>query len=413
MVKLQVLTDTVVAVYSDWSVGMYKWTPRSNGKSKFQPDKLINLPGRELTTSRYAIRRGLAAPQSMDNKVSKYSIGNWSVGLTLGGYTKEQLRRKMLQPSRLTRSNSRDGTTAAEAGALLVTCGYWDYSIKIHSTDDWQMQCSETGGHQGPIRCLAIASDGALMITGGQDSTCRVWVVDHPDMAVALSDGYVQTALGGHSNTKNDGDKLLRCCRVLWGHEAPVTCVDLSSDLDVAVSGSSDGVICVHGIRQGNFIRSFRPGPLSVSTDPQQLQQQRYEVAARAIALDTSGVVVVHMDDGGLHTYTVNGVKLCSAGAGEKLHDIQICSNGEILVTGGDRCQVVIRTVMDLRIRSCLDVSRHGPIRCIALTPEDLNPIPQFLFVGSDDGTITIIDQDPISDDTETETLTFWNSEPK
>lgn len=100
------------------------------------------------------------------------------------------------------------------------------------------------------------------------------------------------------------------------------------------------------------------------------------------------------MQDRSLHTYTVNGMRLCTVDAGEKLNDMKMCSHGEILVTGGARCQVLIRTVCDLAVCAALDLSRHGPVRCIGLTPADLNPTPQFLFIGSDDGMITIVEED-------------------
>ena len=76
---------------------------------------------------------------------------------------------------------------------------------------------------------------------------------------------------------------------------------------------------------------------------------------------------------------------------------MQICSNDEILVTGGDRCQVLVRRLIDLQVCSMLDLSRHGPIRCIEFTPTELNPVEQFLFIGSDDGMITIVDEYPLS----------------
>ena len=193
-------------------------------------------------------------------------------------------------------------------------------------------------------------------------------------MAVALSDGYMQTALG----QSNDGERILSCCHVLWGHETPITCLDLSPDLDVAVSGSANGLVCVHSIRRGDFIRSFRP-PCEEN------------VAVSRIALDTYGRMVVHMEDHSLHTYTVNARRLCSIDAGERLHDIKITE--EMVVTGGDQCHVHIRSLTTLKVLSLLDLSRHGPIRCIAFTPADLNPATQYLFIGSDDGMITVVDK--------------------
>ena len=113
------------------------------------------------------------------------------------------------------------------------------------------------------------------------------------------------------------------------------------------------------------------------------------------------------MGDRGLHTYTVNGVKLGTVDAGETLEDMLICSHGELLVTGGERGQVLIRKVVDLSVCAMLDVSRHGRIRTIAVTPDDLNPVNQFLFVGSDDGSITVIDKDPETLQKDSETTVF------
>lgn len=380
------MTESLVVIYADLSMGSFKWYPRSREKHLFslRMDKHKNLARRELSTSRAAIKRGSATPQSMDG--GRYAVGNWSFGITVGGQAKENLRRKVaLAPSRL--APAMDTISSVESSSLLVSCGYWDDTVKVHSIDGSKLLCSVTGGHRGPIRCLAVGLDGGLMITGGEDGTCRVWLVDHPDMAIALSDGYVQTALGA----SNGREQLLSCCHVLWGHETAVSCVALSSDLDVAVSGSVDGTVCVHTVRRGEFIRSI------------QLKRKRSRkvVGIRKIVLDTHGTFVAHTEDGALYAYTINGVFLCCVDAREQLHDVKITSNGEILVTGGENGHLVVRTVRDLHVLSVLNLSRHGPIRCITLTPEELNPIPQFLFVGSDDGLISIVDRDPHYSETE------------
>ena len=191
-------------------------------------------------------------------------------------------------------------------------------------------------------------------------------------MAIALSDGYVQTALG----QSTDGDQVISCCHVLWGHQTAVTCVDLSSDLDIVVSGSLGGRICVHTLRRGEFVRSITPSPHPVDK----------------VALDNHGRIVVHTAER-LYLYTINGVLVCSIDVGERIHDMKI--TGEVLVTGGDRCHVYMRDLTSLRILSGLDLSKHGPIRSISLSSEELNPIPQHLFIGSDDGMVSIVDRAP------------------
>ena len=380
-----------MAVYADMSVGTYRFTPSRSGRRPFtfKADKHRFLGRRDLSMSRTAIKRGSAAPSSMEFSNSHHAVGNWSFAVTVGGATMEAIRRKANTTARLTTST--DPMKEAETTAYMLSCGYWDDTVKVHSLDGLKLVSSDFGGHQGPIRCLAMGADGSLMVTGGQDATCRVWVVDHPDMALALSDGYTQTALGA----SNDGDNLLKLCHILWGHAHAISCLDMSSELDVVVSGDLGGLICVHTVRRGEFIRSIIPKSKVPGS------------AVSKVALDAHGTFVVYMADQTMHVYTINDAHLCSAHAEEVLHDIQICCNGEMLVTGGDLGQLVIRTVKDLRIRSTLDISKHGPIRCISLTPDDLNPIPQYLFIGSHDGTITVVSEDPDASTVDQEMIVF------
>jgi hypothetical protein len=44
------------------------------------------------------------------------------------------------------------------------------------------------GSHHARIRCIEYGKDKNILITGGTDGVCRVWVVDHPNMAAALSE---------------------------------------------------------------------------------------------------------------------------------------------------------------------------------------------------------------------------------
>lgn len=392
VMKLHVLTDSVIAIYADMTIGTYRWFPSSR-TNRFRMEKIRPFARRELSTSRIAMKRGSAvSPEQMEK--SSLAIGNWSFGVTLGGLVKEELRRNAVLSSGRLISASEMSLSTAEASAFIISCGYWDQTIKAHNADASRLLASENGGHHGAIRCLALGQDGALMVTGGQDGTARVWIVDHPDMSVALSDGYMQTALGG----SNDGEQLLSCCHVLWGHDSPIACVALDSNMDAVASGSQSGRVCVHTLRRGEFVRSFRPPALSKNESAGSVMK---------LAVGTEGNLVVHMGDMGLHAFTVNAVRLCSVDAGEHLNDVKICTMDEILVTGGDRCQVLVRSLHDLQVCAMLDLSRHGPIRCIALTPSELNPIDQFLFIGSDDGMITVIDEDPLSAQTDNTTTTF------
>jgi WD40 repeat protein len=74
----------------------------------------------------------------------------------------------------------------------LLSCDAVENVIKVHSIESLQLQRSIRGGHRGRINCIQVSEDGALMVTGGDDATCRVWVVEHDALATAITDGYVR-----------------------------------------------------------------------------------------------------------------------------------------------------------------------------------------------------------------------------
>ena len=158
---------------------------------------------------------------------------------------------------------------------------------------------------------------------------------------MALADGYIQTALGG---SHNDTD-LFSCCHCLWGHATPVVSVALDSNMDVVVSGSEMGLVCIHTLRRGAFIRSFHPPAVATTTTTTATTTATTTSNTTAgsvhkIAIGTEGgLIVLQMKDMGLHTYTVNAVRLCTVHASELLHDMLFCAMDEILVTGGDRLE--------------------------------------------------------------------------
>lgn len=380
VVNIHIKSDSLLAVYSDLKIGLFKWSP-TNPTNRLRPDQLTSLPSRNLSYSRSVMKRGSAVPQTVGERTSPFAVGNWSFAISIGGYEKEQLRRRnAVVHSRL--ASAKDALYT-DAAPLLVSCGYWDNTIKVHSTDSWKLESSDNGGHRGAIRCIAMGTDGGMLVTGGEDCTCRIWVLDHPEMAAALSNGYMQTALGRRPNE----NQVLTCCHVLVGHESAISCVALSSELGIVVSGSTGGKICIHKLLTGEFVRSFTPSTFKLGKNAKQ-----NPVPVTKIVLEQHGRMVIQMGDYQLYTFTVNGVCLCSVNTEEHIHDMKI--TGEVVVTGGENGHVYIRNLTTLKILSGLNLSKHGPIRCVNFTPEDLNPLPQFLFIGSDDGMISIVEQD-------------------
>jgi WD40 repeat protein len=377
--SIHVLTDNILVMYSDSSIGYYKFAASKKNNKRpfvFQADKHKLMASYELKISHYTIKKATARDSFDDCTISHLLIKSSSYAFTLGGIGIETVKKKIQNTGRL--NTFIEPIKEAEAMGYIVSCGYWDDTVKVHSMDGTKVLCSETGGHRGAIRCLSMCSDSAFLITGGHDATCRVWVVDYIDLAVALGDGYTQTSQGG----SNEGNGLLKLCHVLWGHRHPITCLDMSTELDVVVSGDSGGLICVHTIRRGDFIRSIIP----ISTEASMSLQE--------IALSHTGTFVAYLDNRSLHSITINNIHLCSADVDDEIYAMKLSNDGEILVTGGKKGHILIWSAFNLSVLSTLDLSKHGAIRCISFTPDYLNPVPQFLFVGSEDGLVTILSED-------------------
>jgi WD40 repeat protein len=389
-VSIQLLTDHVVVVYADLSVGTYKWAPTKHGKMPFylKMSNIRPVSSREMSISKFAMGVQTSPEKSSrstsHNERASIGIGNWSFAMTMSSGNKSKYETSKTKMGKLNKSKE---ISSSYIDATLISCGYWDNALKAHSLDGLRLKCSETGGHLGAINCLRLGEDGTLLITGGVDGTCRVWTAENSDMGSALIDSYVKTAQEKSSNC------ILMCCLVLWGHGSPISSLAFDTDLDIVVSGSIDGTICIHTVLRGQFIRSlqvadFFPPANIFATKSDDVATR----SVRKLAIHKDGIFVAHLETGLLQMYTINGTKLGCIDAGEKLHAMEMIPGGHSLVTGGESGHVIIRSLRNLGIRYVLDLSDYGPIHCITFTPPPLHSksIQQFMFVGTQDGSITV-----------------------
>lgn len=133
-------------------------------------------------------------------------------------------------PRAIGRVHSCFGLCTASQGSFesILSCGYWDNVVRVHRVNSAvkvHLENSETGGHRNAITCLAVAQESSLLVTGGQDATCRVWVVGNAAMAAALGG---TSACGVNATKGTSSRESMVCVHVLYGHEAPVTCLAVS-----------------------------------------------------------------------------------------------------------------------------------------------------------------------------------------
>jgi WD40 repeat protein len=218
--------------------------------------------------------------------------------------------------------------------------------------------------HTDVVTCLALTRDGATLVTGARDTTLMVWPL------------IPATSRSSSANLLPEKPR-----HVLHGHDDEVTCVVASSDVNIVLSGSSDGTAIVYTLRSGNYMRSL-PHPASAPVD--------------LLALSAVGTLVLYSrTDHILHALTINHrgqqPPLASTGAGERLHAIAFDSTNDVLISAGERGVVVLRRAHDLSVlhelRALSEESPTGPgpLRCLALSAGD-----EYVLAGSQRGTLFV-----------------------
>jgi WD40 repeat protein len=101
--------------------------------------------------------------------------------------------------------------------------------------------------HTDIITCLTIDSTGYIIVTGSRDTTCVIW---------NLSFGDTRNLTNVNEQESNS---LLAPGVTLYGHISEITCVCVSTELDLVVSGSLDGTCNIHTVEHGVYIRTLRP----------------------------------------------------------------------------------------------------------------------------------------------------------
>uniref|UniRef100_A0A3B3BCK3 BEACH domain-containing protein n=1 Tax=Oryzias melastigma TaxID=30732 RepID=A0A3B3BCK3_ORYME len=211
------------------------------------------------------------------------------------------------------------------------------------------------------VTCLSTDHCGIHLISGSRDTTCMVWqVLQQGGAPVGLHPKPIQ---------------------VLYGHTDEVVSVGVSTELDMAVSGSRDGTVIIHTVRRGQYMRCLRP-PCDSSLP----------LSILHLAVSWEGHLLVHTclegkatlkDKNTLHLYSVNGKHLCSEPLKEQVTDM--CVSGEYVVIGSEQGYLSIRDLYSLSL-SAEPMAMRVPVRCVSVTKEQSH-----VLVGLEDGKLIIV----------------------
>ncbi|NXH52910.1 NBEL2 protein, partial [Rhabdornis inornatus] len=245
-------------------------------------------------------------------------------------------------------------------GKLLFSGGHWDNSLRVTSLAKGKVVGHITR-HIDVVTCLSLDLCGIYLISGSRDTTCMVWQV--------LQQGGFSSGLAP------------KPVQVLYGHDAEVTCVAISTELDMAVSGSKDGTIITHTVRRGLFIRSLRPP--GESCPPAILSHLAVGPEGQVVAQTAVGQPSCSKDRFALHLYSVNGKLLSSVPLDREV--TAMCLTEDFVVLGTSECGLEIRELQSLRA-AVPPVPMRVPVRSVSVTKEKSH-----ILVGLEDGKLIVV----------------------
>ncbi|KAF6143571.1 hypothetical protein GIB67_029740 [Kingdonia uniflora] len=246
--------------------------------------------------------------------------------------------------------------------SFLISCGNWENSFQIISLSDGRT-VQTIRQHKDVVSCVAVTSDGSIIATGSYDTTVMVWEVCRVRPT--------------EKKIRNAQTELLRKdyvisgtpFHILCGHDDIITCVFVSIELDIVISGSKDGTCIFHTLREGSYIRS--------------LQHPSSSALSKLVASQHGRVVLYAEDDLSLHMYSINGKHIATSESNGRLNCVELSSCGEFLVCAGDQGQIVVRSMNSLEV-----VRRYNGvgkiITSLTVTPEEC------FLAGTKDGSLLV-----------------------
>ncbi|KAM9352743.1 neurobeachin-like protein 2 [Symphorus nematophorus] len=245
-------------------------------------------------------------------------------------------------------------------GRLLFSGGHWDCSLRVTQLGKGKL-VGRICRHIDVVTCLALDLCGIYLISGSRDTSCIVWQV--------LQQGGFSSGLSP------------RPVQVLCGHDQEVTCVAISTELDMAVSGSKDGTVIVHTVRRGQFLRTLRPP--GESCVPAQISQLQVGMEGHIVVQTSQEERSNRKGKYSIHVYSVNGCLLSSITMEEEVTALHLVS--EYIILGTLQGSLHIRDLCSLDA-PVTPLALKVPVRSVSVTKECSH-----ILVGLEDGKLIVV----------------------
>ena len=242
---------------------------------------------------------------------------------------------------------------------FIFSGGHWDWSLRVYSLFKSKI-ISSIIYHTDVITCLTLDSTGCILVTGSRDTTCVIW---------NLSSSLL--------SNEQESNSLLSPIVTLYGHTSEVTCICVSIELDLVVSGSRDGTCNIHTVEHGIYIQTLRP--LGDPIINLQLSSQRY------ILIHTENDETTH-----LFLYSINGNLIRTKKFEHKIVDMILTDEHILLAVNHTHSnQFASRIIIkDLQssMKTIQTIHLRTEINCIYLTDDFSH-----LLAGVKDGKLIVL----------------------
>lgn len=175
----------------------------------------------------------------------------------------------------------------------------------------------------------------------------------------------------------------------LCGHVDSVLSLSFSEDLDIVLSGDEMGVLCLHAVTSGNYIRSVYPitTQTTVGGGGAIGAVGGFKQSADLVLLASAGSIVTFCTENvSLSLFWVNGQQLRRSKVRNEITCFAVNGSSDILICGRADGAIEFRGLFTLDVLAeRTELCVYGGIRCLRFSRDQ-----QFLFVGSGNGSLSV-----------------------
>ena len=249
---------------------------------------------------------------------------------------------------------------------ILFSCGMWNDDIQARTISS---QCTKIASaeHRDIVTCLTLTKDGLYLISGSKDCTVVIWNIN---TSSSLTSNSTLNLSSFWSSSKNKS-QVFKVKQILYGHTDTITCVQVSQELDLVLSGSKDKTVNLYHFQSGKFLRSLK-----------------FNEPIGQIYLSSEGNFIVYGEETKtLSLYTINGHLLQKRKTIlTRILNCTFSNDGKYFITAGVGNALIVRNIPSFNIVYLYEV----PCSVFSIDFINGNDL-SFLVVGLMNGKIRII----------------------